>query len=78
MELLVMPEITIKLGEELFGFASFNDWVNNAQYRFDDAGVGSSNVLCVDSYGRIMEKGAEFMRARDENTFPARVFKRLC
>ena len=73
-----MPEITINLGEELFGFASFDDWVNNAQYRFADAGVRSSDVLCVDSAGRIMAKGAEFMRARDENTFPARVFKMLC
>lgn len=73
-----MPEITINIGEELFGFTSFNDWVNNAQYKFAAAGVRSPDVLCVDSAGRIMEKGAEFMRARDEDTFPVRVFKMLC
>ena len=48
-----MTEITINLGEELFGFASFNDWANNAQYRFADAEVRSSDMIIKGVHGEF-------------------------
>lgn len=73
-----MNEITITVGEELFQFTSFNDWVNNAMGKFLDAGVEGRDVICVDGKGRVVKKGAEFQRARDENAFPVRVYRALC
>ncbi len=39
--------------------------------------VRSEDVICVDAKGRMCVKGMEFMRARDENTFPIKVYKIL-
>jgi hypothetical protein len=48
-------------------FATFNEWVNKAT-----SWIGGTNALCADSQGRICRIGGDFMRARDEGTFPIR------
>lgn len=71
-------KITITVGEEVFEFSSFNDWVNYAPGRFQRHNVGASNTICIDAKGRVCLSGGEFMRARDEEAFPVRVYKKLC
>lgn len=70
--------ITIAVGEELFQFTSFDDWVDNAHRKFVSADVMAMHCVCVDANDRVCLKGAEFMRARDEGTFPIRVYRALC
>lgn len=51
-------------------FKDFQQWVNRA-------GEWLEGAVCVDALGRHCFKGKEFMRARDEGTFPVRFFWHL-
>lgn len=67
-------------------FKSFEDWVmyasrwltDHPQYRNtehgDDRGWRGHHFtpICFDTLGRLCRQGADFMRARDEGTFPVR------
>ena len=48
-------------------FSSFERWVNKAASH-----IGGRDVVCLDAAGRTCAIGRDFMRARDENTFPVR------
>lgn len=48
-------------------FWSFETWVCKAV-----SWIGGTNPLCVDAWGRRCRCGADFMRARDELSFPVR------
>jgi hypothetical protein len=70
--------VPIQLGPEAFRFDSFEHWVNKAQSWFasripDRARLGR-RYLCIDAAGRVCMIGADFMRARDEGTFPVVVY----
>lgn len=58
-------------------FDTFDDWVNHATRRLTGR-VGSVGEelrpICVDTLGRRCHVGKDFMRARDEGTFPVRYF----
>lgn len=58
-------------------FKDFGDWVSFATTRLtgttDDMGR-EIPVICVDALGRRCTIGRDFMRARDEGTFPVRYF----
>ena len=69
-----MQVLTVSVGEFLFEFSSFERWVAKAAGWFTSAGVRSDDCICVDSVGRICTCGKQFMRARDEGTFPVRVY----
>jgi hypothetical protein len=65
-------------------FADFEQWLNHAnmwltrhpQYNDTEHGHQSGwrghhfKAICFDAKGRICKQGADFGRARDENTFP--------
>lgn len=70
-------QLSISVGEMLFEFSSFQDWVNKAQGRFAMAGVRGEDTLCVDQKGRLLKKGKEFMRARDDCSFPVKIYRAL-
>lgn len=58
---------------ELFQFHSFSNWVNTASrrfkpYRFD-------TTICADSLGNILNDGADFGHARDNDLFPVTVYR---
>ncbi|GAB1535638.1 hypothetical protein ADMFC3_12690 [Geovibrio sp. ADMFC3] len=57
-----------------FEFQSFDEWVNKAASWFQSTGIIDEHYICVDAGGRVCKKGKEFIRARDENTFPVRVY----
>lgn len=67
-----------KLEPQIVGeFRTFDDWVNNATRHL--TGVTGScgenlSAICVDSRGRRMNIGKDFMQARDEGTFPVFYF----
>lgn len=69
-----MPGITISVGDELFSFSDFEDWCDTASYKFESAGFVGRHAICVDSRGRLCFRGKDFMRARDDGSFPVRVF----
>lgn len=77
----VRAEVTCKFciklmpTEPLFRFDNYDDWVNSASRRFRMHGVSSANTHCLDEDGRLCEIGRDFQRARDEKTFPVRVFE---
>ena len=71
----VSVKLEINLGPEVFRFASESEWVCKAQSWFRNAGLtGRGNHVCIDAAGRICLKGAEFMRAEREGTYPIVVF----
>lgn len=74
----LVSHITVAAGRELFEFTTFENWCNSAQSKFMLAGVTGKDVLCIDSQGRVCQKGLEFMRARDDGSFPVRVYLALC
>ncbi len=69
-----MPTLQVTVGRKLFEFSTFDNWCDTAKWKFADAGLSGRHALCIDTKGRICTKGAEFMRARDEGTFPIRVY----
>lgn len=69
--------LSIVVGEELFQIPSHGDYIVNAEKRFRHAGKRPESCLCVDAHGRICVNGREFTRARDESTFPVRVFAKV-
>lgn len=72
-----MTEITITVGEFLFQWDTFKHWVYYAQRDFDGVGLRSEHVLCIDAKGRVCDFGKQFNRARDENTFPVKVYRKV-
>ena len=73
-----MTEIKVKVGAECFRFRTFSDWVNGAGSLFEIAKLRGEDVLCVDARGRICLSGKEFMRARDDGSFPIIVYRAVC
>jgi hypothetical protein len=67
-------KVIVNLGPELFQFGSFSGWVNHAQRAWKQIGVKSSDTICLDAQDRPCWIGRDFMKARDEGTFPVRVF----
>lgn len=62
-----MPDILLK--PKIAGnFHSFIVWCNKAATHIN------RDAICIDSKGRRCFKGADFMRARDENAFPVYYF----
>ena len=72
-----MPKIEMQLGDEIFSFTSEQHWVNKAQSWFARSSVPKYNYIAVDAAGRVCTKGAEFIRATKENTYPITVYKLL-
>jgi len=70
-------KITMLVGEGLFSFDSFQEWVNTAESRYRRTRAAGHNYVAVDAIGRICRIGKHFMRARAEGAFPVRVFKIL-
>jgi hypothetical protein len=69
-----MPALQPKWAGE---FATFGHWVSGASRRLTGytGSVGEPvSAICVDTLGRRCHCGKDFMRARDEGTFPVRYF----
>lgn len=68
----------IQLGPKAFVFTNFEEWVNKAQSwfatRIPDHAKAGRRYICLDAIGRVCLIGRDFMRARDEKTFPVAVF----
>lgn len=64
---------SVQIGDELFRFDSFTQWVNKAQRWFRTC--GERKHICIDARGRICLSGLEFARARDESSFPIVVYR---
>lgn len=61
-------------------FDTFEQWVSFAEQALtsitDERGR-PLKAICIDDIGRRCHIGADFMRARDENTFPVRYFTEM-
>ena len=58
-----MNVMAIQLGQALFRFENFADWVNHTKSKFRNAGVGSYEVVCIDATGHICTIGKYFKDA---------------
>lgn len=71
-------EPRVQLGPEAFRFTSFQEWVNKAQgwfqARIPEPARSQHRYVAIDTTGRVCLIGADFMRARDEGTFPVAVY----
>jgi hypothetical protein len=67
-------KLEIDLQKELFSFESEQDWINNAQGRYARCGVRRGEYITIDARGRILTKGAEFMRATRDEAYPVVVY----
>jgi hypothetical protein len=67
---------TIIVGQYLFEFKDFDEWVNTATKKFSQVGLLEKTFyhICVDAKGRVCLSGREFQRARDDNSFPIKVY----
>lgn len=69
-------------GEVFCEFTSFEQWVNKARSWL--GGINQSagrykraeRTICIDAKGRECRNGGDFMRARDEGTFPVKAYLR--
>ena len=59
-------------GTELFQFATFSDWVNNAKKRFKNHNLKA--IICVASDNSVCHIGEDFMLARDYDLFPIKAY----
>lgn len=66
--------IPITPGRMLFEFTSHEDWVQRAAHAFKFHGVRGVDCICVDAIGRLCPMGMQFRRAREQSTFPIRVY----
>lgn len=66
--------LTLALGRELFRFDSEQQWVNNAKSWFASKAPEKGNYISVDLRGRVCTRGAHFMRATSEKTYPIVVY----
>lgn len=73
-----MPQIsiTITVGEELFQFSSYENWISKAQNWFKQSRATSSSTICVDAKGRICEYGMHFQRAKIDDAYPIKVYRK--
>lgn len=63
--------------EWLGQFDTFDDWVSHASRAIGDLEGNYSekiSAVCVDAKGRRCNIGGDFMRARDDGSFPIRYF----
>jgi hypothetical protein len=74
-------KLSMTLGQELFRFETFQQWVNKAPSWYATSGLSSCkacgdvrHAVAVDAAGRICRNGAQFMRARDDGSFPVAVY----
>lgn len=67
--------VSVKVKREMFRFESEQHWVCKAQSWFSNSGVRRGHYICVDSLGRVCEKGSEFIRATREGTYPITVYE---
>ena len=70
-----MAQIKIMVRGPVFSFPDFNNWCDTAKHKFRIAGLKDYEVLCVDDRGRACISGKEFMRARDDGSFPVNAYK---
>lgn len=57
------------MSEQNQQFDNFTQWVNKASSWLTRHGP-DTRAICFDAKGRLCTIGKDFMRARDENTFP--------
>lgn len=69
--------LTVTVGEYLFEFRNFEHWVAKARSWFLIYRVRSDDCIGIDTEGRICPTGKQYMRARDEGTFPIRVYRTI-
>jgi len=69
-----MSQITLEVGPLLWQWATFDNWCDTAARMFRFHEVHGSDVVCVDSKGRVCAIGKHFMTARDEGAFPVSVY----
>jgi hypothetical protein len=69
-----VTNLTICVGDPIFEFTSYINWVNKAQSWYSTCGVPARRLLTVDSLGRVCTQGSDFIRADREQAFPIRVF----
>lgn len=68
-------------GELICEFTSHQQWVNKAASWLGGVSGGGrrykkkESCICIDAHGRVCRIGQDFMRARDENSFPVRAFR---
>jgi len=66
-------KIEIEIGPLAFEFENFENWVNRASGKFYS--LIPSMIICLDAKKRACLTGREFMRARDEKSFPIKCYK---
>lgn len=65
----------VQLGEKLFSFVSLSNWVNRSSDNFSAAGVPSSQIICIDSFGRICGWGEHFKQAEEDGSYPINAYR---
>lgn len=69
-----MNALTINVGPLLWEWHSFDNWCDTAARSFRFYQVRGCDVVCLDTKGRVCAVGKHFMTARDDGSFPVKVY----
>lgn len=59
-----------QIGQELFRFTSYSDWVSDSKFIYKGLGMAISQVVMFDNRFRKCETELDFKRALADNAYP--------
>lgn len=71
---VVVTQRHVQVGPQVLEFTSFQQWVDKGKSWYANCGVRSHKLINLDAKGRVVVSGKEFMRARDDGSFPVTVY----
>lgn len=74
LEKSTMADAPIQHGKLLFSFESYETWLNTNKSIYKALGLKPAYTVAIDSQGRMCAWREHFSTARDEGTFPIRVY----
>lgn len=67
-------QLEIKVGVLMFQFESYDHWVDSAERLYKNCGLLLDETIAVDSGGRVVRFGSDFIYAQRLKSYPVKVY----
>lgn len=67
-------KLEIKVGVLMFQFESYQHWADSAAGLYSNCGLLLEDTIAVDSRGRVVRFGSDFLRAQRLKSYPVKVY----